>query len=220
MKVITFMCLMVSGCSLLPPKPDVSGTYELIVCKEACSFDNPQAAIAHGVIVLFNKPLSHSDVQKIDPYHFSEPYEVVRACFAGHESKDAESFAFGGSAGARSWSLKGNTLTFSLLRSIDAGYSVDAEYKGDSFSGKGASWGAGVAAPGYTPDIVLGRRVSPADITALTAVSVLEAPEFAAGWGDFKIEAPTIEKLLGLYCRFSAANERVCKWHRAGGLYF
>ena len=168
MKALPSLLLMASTCCLAQPKTDVSGTYELLVCKKSCSFEKPQAAIAHGTVVLFESPLSQADADRLDPFHFAEPNEVIRACFVGEESNDAQSFAFGEKVGTTAWSLKGNTLTFSLMRSLDAGYSVEAERNGTKFSGKGVSWGAGVAAPGYTPDAIVGRRVGPPNIAACT----------------------------------------------------
>ena len=168
MKAVLLLFLMASACGVAKSNPDTSGTYELIVCKNACSFENPKTVIARGVVILFENSLSRTDVEKLDPFHFREPNEGIRACFAGESSKGAESLAFGRKTGVTVWSLNDKTLSFFLFRSVDAGYSVDVQYSGNAFSGKGVSWGAGVAAPGYTPDIVVGRRVGPPDIAACT----------------------------------------------------
>ena len=178
MKAVLILLLMVPACCLAQPYSSAAGTYELIVCKSTCSFENSQAAIARGVVVLFDNPLAQTDVEKLDPFHFAEPNEVIRACYAGEEFKDAQTYAFGTNIGTTSWSQKGTgaVLTFSLMRSIDAGYSVDVRCSDNGFSGKGTSWGAGVAAPRYGPDVVVGRRIGSADMAACTKTSVQSAP--------------------------------------------
>jgi len=146
--------------------PTVTGTYELLVCKSTCSFANPESAFAKGVVVLCHDAMSSKEVERVDPFHFTLPNEKVRACFTGNILKDGESYVFGRRTGATSWALKGKKLDFSLMRSTDAGYDVEALIEGDAFSGKGVSWGAGAAAPDYEPDFVVGRRKGPPDITA------------------------------------------------------
>ena len=144
----------------------VAGTYELLVCKGTCSFANPGSAFAKGVVVLFNDAMPRQEVARVDPFHFVLPNEKVRACFTGDNLKSVGSYVFGRRTGVSSWSATGKKLEFSLMRSVDAGYDVEVLSEGDAFSGKGMSWGAGAAAPGYGPDFIVGRRRGPPDITA------------------------------------------------------
>ena len=163
---VIWVCGVACSFSIEANASEVAGTYELLVCKTACSFADPDAAFAKGIVVLFDKAMTPKEIERVDPSHFVWPNEVVRACFAGQNFKGADSFAFGERVGATHWSLQGKLLNFELLRSVDAGYEVDVERDGRNLVGKGTSWGAGVAAPGFSSDIVVGRRIGPPDISA------------------------------------------------------
>ena len=160
---ITFVLLWSVHC-LAAVTPDNSGTYDVVVCKSECSFEDPSTAVARGVVVLFDLPLPDAAVKRIDQFHFGGPDEIIRACYVGKRGPSASTFAFGGGSGVTSWAMNGDSLSFDLFRSVDAGYSVDAEFRNNEFRGKGISWGAGVASPGFTPDIVIGRRRGPAKL--------------------------------------------------------
>ena len=144
---------------------DVAGSYEILVCKTGCAFGDSQAPAALGTVVLFDAPLSTSDVVDIDPFHFGTPDETLRACFSGMQYENAETLAFGSKRGVSGWEYKHNQLTFQLLRSIDAGYEATLQREGELLRGTGTSWGAGEAAPGYRPDVIVARRVGPPDIS-------------------------------------------------------
>jgi hypothetical protein len=160
--VLLVLLCVVSGCSVAD---EIVGNYELLICKSACSFEHPQAVIAKGVVVLSPVPLTGGVAAKLEHSPFVKPNDV-RACFFGTPSKGAKSFAFLTNAMATSWALRGNSLTFELFRSADAGYEVELQRKGNVFVGNGTSWGAGVAAPHYSPDTVLARRIGPVNISA------------------------------------------------------
>jgi hypothetical protein len=142
-----------------------AGNYELLICKSACSFEHPQSAVAKGLIVLSEDPLPRDVVEKIRLSHFVEPNHA-RACFVGTQSERAKTFAFLTKAMSTSWALENGVLKFELFRSADAGYEVELERKSSILVGKGMSWGAGVAAPHFTPDIVVGRRIGPVNVSA------------------------------------------------------
>jgi hypothetical protein len=154
------------GASGRADTPGVTGTYELLICKSSCSFSNPQLAIARGRLVLSDSPLSTDEVKKTDRFHLSVPGERLRACFSGARPMHAETYAFIGNSGATTWTLTNNLLRVSLYRSPDAGYEAELHVDGDILSGQGRSWGAGVAAPRFGPDVIVGRRVGPPDISA------------------------------------------------------
>jgi hypothetical protein len=141
------------------------GSYEVLVCKTDCAFGDVQPAASLGMVVLFDASLSKKDVDDIDPSHFGAPGEALRACFSGFQYEKAETFAFGKQRGVSAWEFKGNKLTFELFRSIDAGYEAVLKPDGEVLRGTGSSWGAGVAAPGYGPDVIVARRVGPPDIS-------------------------------------------------------
>jgi hypothetical protein len=147
-----------------PHASEMTGNYQLLICKSPCSFEQPQSAVAEGVLVLSDEPLSPGDIQKLGPSHFSASNEP-RACFAGSRSDSAETFAFLGKRGVTSWALENGLIKLELFRSADAGYEIELERIGEVLIGKGVSWGAGVAAPQYSHDFVIGRRIGPVNIS-------------------------------------------------------
>lgn len=146
---------------------DVVGTYQLLICKSDCSFQNTGAAVARGTIVLFLDPLRDKDVDKLDPYLPLSVGAPPRACFHGVQSKHSGTYAFIQKTGVTAWSFKNGKLEFSLYHSPDAGYGVTLRLRGDILSGKGQSWGGGVGGSEFTRvDVVIARRVGAPNISA------------------------------------------------------
>jgi hypothetical protein len=143
----------------------VAGTYELIICKSACSFSKPENAFATLVVVLFDRVMTQKDMDRIDPYYHFDP--GVNACYAFSRKAQAQSYAVISEKGVSPWLSSDHKIRFALFRSPDAGYAVELERTGDSLAGTGRSWGAGMGAPPpeYTHDTVVGRRVGPPDIS-------------------------------------------------------
>ena len=141
----------------------MAGSYEVRVCKTQCAFDS-QTPDAIGTVVLFDTPLSDSFIDEIDTF-LGFPREKVRACFSGSQFENPHTFAFATGRGVSAWEFKAGKLTFELFHSVDAGYEVTLSREGELFRGTGSSWGAGVAAPGFKPDVLVARRVGPADIS-------------------------------------------------------
>lgn len=149
------------------PESEAIGTYELLICKSECSFQNPAMAIARGTIVIFKDALSPEDIERIDRFHHARTEEVLRACFYGVRSEHTDTYAFIQKTGATMWSFENNSLKLGLFRSPDAGYEVDLQLRGNALSGEGHSWGAGAGAPRFSPvDVIVGRRVGPPRISA------------------------------------------------------
>ena len=145
--------------------PRIAGSYEVLICKSACAFGDPATPPALGVVVVFDKPLPGRAIAGIDPYHFGAPGEKVRLCYSGMQSDTARTLAFATKRGVSAWQFDKHQLTFELARSIDAGYEASLSFDGKTVHGTGNSWGAGVAAPGFSPDIIVARRVGPADMS-------------------------------------------------------
>src|SRR5262249_22165463 len=145
---------------------DGTGTYELFICKRDCAFANSQTAIAKGVIVLFDRPLSREEVGRLDPLGLTEPGETIRACFSGTRAEHAETYAFIDKTGATTWSFENSVLRVVLFHSPDAGYGTELRVEGDTLLGNGGSWGAGAAAPSFGPDVIVGRRIGPPNFSA------------------------------------------------------
>ncbi len=87
---LTFALAAVTNCAA----SDVAGTYELLICKHACSFEHPGPTFAKGVIVLFDEPMSPQEIKRVDPFFHSWQNEVIRACFSGKQTGHLNSFAF------------------------------------------------------------------------------------------------------------------------------
>jgi hypothetical protein len=69
--------------------PAISGTYEFIVCKGACSFSDRGNVFATAVVVFFDGVMTPSDQERIDPYHY-DPIDV-RACYVVSRKPQAQS---------------------------------------------------------------------------------------------------------------------------------
>jgi hypothetical protein len=143
-----------------------AGTYELIICKSACSFSKPENGFATVAVVLFDRAMTQKDINRIDPYQRYDP--GANACYAFKRKLQAQSYAGIDKRGTSSWLLSDQKIRFNLLRSPDASYVVELKRTGDSLVGTGRSAGVGGGAPPaeYTPDTVVGRRVGPPDISA------------------------------------------------------
>ena len=149
------------------PETNASGTYEIIVCKESCSFSDMTNVFARGIVVLDDHRLPTRDGTQVEP-SFIGPNEVARACYSMNVLRKADSFAGLSKQGISSWRMSGGVIEFSIFRSADAGYEVSAHLNGAELFGYGSSWGAGVAAPHYTNDTIVGKRVGPPDIKNCT----------------------------------------------------
>jgi len=163
--VVLALCVASSAAAALAEKPDVTGTYELSVCKSDCELT--QSVIAKGTVVLFNRPLSSNEIDKLGPSRFFGPAEALRACFSGARPEHAETYAFIQKTSATSWSFENGVLKIELFRSPDASYEAELRLQGDVLSGVGHSWGAGAGAPRFgAADVITGRRVGPPNISA------------------------------------------------------
>ena len=142
----------------------VAGTYELLICKGACSFAERGNVVRTAVIVVFGRGMKRKDVERIDSSYLDFRYGEANACYM-------LTYPDRQRAGVTSWTLDRQTLAFSLMHSPDSWYSVRVERKGDLLKGLGNFWSAGVAPPpGYTPDTIVGKRRGPADISECAKV--------------------------------------------------
>lgn len=150
----------------------IAGTYELIICKGTCSFSDSRNVFATVVVVLFEDVMAQEDVERIDPSYHSDP---PNTCFVIKRKVNAQSYAGIKDKGVSPWLLRGDAIEFDLFHSPDAGYAVEIERRGNLLTGTGRSWGAGMGAPPpeYTPDIVVGRRVGPPNVSSCATEAVI-----------------------------------------------
>src|ERR1700693_2679700 len=98
----------------------VTGTYEFIICKGACSFSDRANVFATAVVVLFDTVISRAEKERIDPIYHSDPNDV-RACYAVIRKVQAPSYVgINNKTGLSPWNLNGKTLQFELFHGIDA----------------------------------------------------------------------------------------------------
>jgi hypothetical protein len=72
---------------------EVTGTYEFIICKGACSFSDRRNVFATAVVVFFDGVISRRDKECIDPYYHYDPSD--RACYAVDLKVHAQSYVGG-----------------------------------------------------------------------------------------------------------------------------
>jgi hypothetical protein len=144
----------------------ITGTYEFIICKGACTFSDRGNVFATAVVAFFDGPITWSDRQRIKPIYRYDPSDV-RACYAVSRKVQVKSYLGIQKTGVSEWKFDGHTLQFMLFHSADAGYVVEVDRTGDLLIGTGKSWGVGggAAPPGYGTDTAIGRRLGPADIS-------------------------------------------------------
>ena len=81
--VLVAAALMIGAAAQSADMNDVGqavGTYELIICKSACSFSKPGNAFATVAVVLFDRAMTQKDMNRIDQYHHYDP--GANACYA------------------------------------------------------------------------------------------------------------------------------------------
>jgi hypothetical protein len=140
----------------------VSGTYELLICKSDCSLSDPKNGFTKAIVVLQDQPLTQDQARQIDEFYRTDGPPT--GCYKLTHLEKVKSYVQIGDTSLTAWKLESGKLQFSLFRSPDAGYRVTLAIDGERVKGKGVSWGAGVAAPNYSDDVVIGRRVGPANI--------------------------------------------------------
>jgi hypothetical protein len=167
--------------SIGPPDSSVVGTYEVVLCRQACKFEDSAAALIRGILVLDSVRIAVPDSQK-------EYFEVANAswwatdprddhpegaCFVLHEpgrtriTSHSVPVVRGLPAVAlASWRYRADSsgLVFELYRSPDASFRVRAQLSGGKM--------IGTARPGGHPGeaefgvrYVAGQRIGHPDPT-------------------------------------------------------
>lgn len=151
-----------------PTDIQLVGTYQVIICRGPCSFASVKNAVIEGTFVLLAGRIERSEGEKLDPGF--QPFLSRGDANGCYLLRRLSSRDYGGYANTRGpaltvWSQTNDELHLSLFRSTDAGYEVVLRGDAEALSGKGQSWGAGVAAPAdKTMDQVIARRVGAAEI--------------------------------------------------------
>lgn len=152
------------------PGDTIAGTYDILICTGACSFDRQENAAVKGRLVLFADKLGKADLQRFDENRFSNHFdEPINGCFTLETVRKTSIYAGAEKIGVTSWSRQGGEYRFSLFHSPDAGYEASVARTTTGLSGSGASWGAGAAAPEHPgKETVIARRTGDANIADCT----------------------------------------------------
>lgn len=155
------------------PAAPMSGTWKIAICKsEPCSVDDTASAHVHGFVV-FSDGAVTLDMFPAETRRLLStgvrPGAPANGCFALVRNTPAlRTYAGIRQAGLIMWSAGagGTEVRFPLYQSLDASHRVTARVSGGELRGTGVSSGARSAAPpsDWGGDIVVGRRVGPADI--------------------------------------------------------
>jgi len=147
-----------------------AGTYTLHVCRVVCDAAHPRNEIRSGWMVLDTTAVDIAvfadSIQRAlkDAYMFMRHDGTANGCFQVRTTRpEVESYAGITPGSLLHWqrAAGGDSVSFALYRSPDAGYEVSVHPTPTGFLGQGQSWGAGAAEVDYPEDIVVGDYVGP-----------------------------------------------------------
>jgi hypothetical protein len=165
---VSIACLMFSSQAAGQQPATPAGSYEVRICKKACTAADDESVLVKGYVVLFEKALAEDVAGRLPSGSFDHLlYKSFNACFALQKVPGRAYKGYAGiqKSGVTFWSAAGEELQLSLMRSPDAGYGVSLRPTAMGLEGEGRSWGAGVAAPQErVPDYVAFSRVGESDV--------------------------------------------------------
>ena len=159
--------------AVIEPTPATfrAGTYVLRLCRISCGAAYPRNVIRSGWVVLDTAALNTKEfpdsVQRMLALAFmSHPSDRPNGCFRLDTTRpEIETYAGLMRGGLLEWSRgAGDSVSFALYHSPDAGHEVRVIGTVDGFVGVGHSWGAGVASVDYPDDVVIGEYIGPPDL--------------------------------------------------------
>jgi len=149
-----------------PCEGDVPGSYELLICKGPCSFAAAGNVLVRGFVVLEAAEFEEAEILEPVRRVFDFGYSIIgnpRGCFVLDTLEENRTYAGIIEIGFTRWSWMDGKLHFELYASPDAWYHTHVSMAAEGFRGQGTSSGVGMAAPGWPPDVVIGRRTGPPD---------------------------------------------------------
>jgi hypothetical protein len=169
------------GRPALPPF-SAPGTYDILICKDPCTFASTSNVLVRGSLILEAQPFQPPNLPESalrPPY--SGPFGIgdlllrrgaaANACFVLETLKRNQTGAGLIPIGFPAWSQVGNTIAFRLYASPDAGYEASVTLTGEGFRGTGSTSGVGdggTPPSSWTPDVIVGRRTGSADRSICT----------------------------------------------------
>jgi len=152
-----------------------AGTYDLLVCKGPCSFAGPANVVVKGTLVLADEAFGIAAINDFSPVRFQYAYSIggdPNGCFVLEIIKNDQTYAGLITYGLTLWHGKSGQVDFDLYSSPDAWHAGSVTLTAAGFEGKGQSGGVGAAEPHLGPDVIMGRRVGPANLgRCITAAS-------------------------------------------------
>src|SRR5262245_13460898 len=118
--VIVAVVLVNLSCShrLTPvdiPSDPVPGTYEILICKRACSFTDITNVVVRGEVVLFPTELTAAELDqfRLRGFEFTYyTYESPNGCFVLDTIEHQRTYAGIDPRGVMSWSIRDGVLQF------------------------------------------------------------------------------------------------------------
>ncbi len=144
-----------------------SGTYDVLVCKGPCSFAGPTNVVVKGTLVLTDEPFAIAAINDFSPARFEYAYTIggdPNGCFVLDTIKSDQTYAGLITYGLTFWFGKSDQVNFDLYASPDAWHVASVTLSPTGFEGKGQSGGVGAAEPHLGSDVVVGRRLGPANL--------------------------------------------------------
>ena len=150
------------------PKPvDVPGSYDVLICKGPCGFGAPTNVVVKGVLVLAAAPISAQSLNRLISLKFEYAYGIGRdtnGCFVLDTIRQNQTYAGLIEFGLTLWRVHEQQVSFELYTSPDAGHFATVTMTSDGFQGTGGSSGGVVAEGEGTPDVLVAKRLGPAQI--------------------------------------------------------
>ena len=142
-----------------------AGTYEVLICKGACSFTERANVVVKGVLVWMPAAFTSTEVTELRTHGFERVHYSdgePNACFVLRTVVKDRTYAGLVRTGITSWSLNGSNLWIDFYTSPDAGYVATVRFTGERLEGEGDSLGGAEDEPHLGRDVVVGRRVGAA----------------------------------------------------------
>jgi hypothetical protein len=159
--VLAGMLITAAGDAPAAPEPDASGSYDIRICAGPCDFASPKNVLVRGVLILEKERFDKSAVPEPERGVLDDEWYFIsrpRGCFILETVEAGRTYAGLTEIRFTSWSVARGKVRFNLYSKIDAWYDAEVELTPMGFVGKGYSWGVGGAAPGWSPDVVIGKR--------------------------------------------------------------
>src|SRR6187399_2153806 len=122
----------------IAPAP-VPGTYDILICKSACSFDSAENILVRGTLVLEAAPFQPPDspFRNLNDMRYYNGFltvgDVANSCFVLETIEPNRTYAGSLPAGFTNWSVEADAVRFKLYASPDASFTAKVSFDGENF---------------------------------------------------------------------------------------